>query len=517
MRSTLTPAAERATTDAGHFGSVGDAAGATAALVLGLLHETECRAAEILAAAGVTEELMRARWPALTESALGASFGNAPVEGLRRVVRAVEEMLDDFPPPLSLGTEHLLLGVLANGDAVADWLAGYGLRVEPLVEEIRQREGRVLVNDEPIEVEGETGCTSPPVAAVEILPAAATEEGVLLRILDASANRAREGLRVVEDYVRFALDDAALARECKRLRHELAVALAYLPAALLAATRDTVGDVGTTISTASEMRRSNLAHVALASLKRAQEALRSLEEYGKLVSGELAAGCERLRYASYTLEKRIALVEDSRARLATARLYVLIDGGPSIADFERLTRELIDAGVDVLQLRDKGLADRELLARGRLLRRVTAGTQTLFVMNDRADLARLAEADGVHVGQEELSVREVRRLVGAGSLVGVSTHSIEQAREAVFAGANYIGVGPTFASGTKSFSRFTGVELLRQVAAEIRVPAFAIGGVSLENLDEVLAAGLERVAVSGAIVRSSDPGASAREFRRRLT
>jgi thiamine-phosphate pyrophosphorylase len=514
MRSTLTPAAERATTEAGHFGGAGDAAGATAALVLGLLHETECRAAEILAAAGVTEELMRARWPALAESTLGAPLGNAPVEGLRRVVRAVEEMLDDFPAPLSLGTEHLLLGVLANGGTVADWLTGYGLRVEPLVEEIRQREGRVLVNDEPIEIEGETGCAA---AVVEILPAAATEEAAVLRILDASANRAREGLRVVEDYARFALNDAALTRECKRLRHELAGALAYVPSALLAATRDTLGDVGTTISTASEMQRANLAHVALASLKRAQEALRSLEEYGKLVSAELAAGCERLRYESYTLEKRIALVEDSRARLAMARLYVLIDGGPSIADFERLARELIDAGVDMLQLRDKGLADRDLLARGRLLRRAATGSPTLFVMNDRADLARLAEADGVHVGQEELSVREARRLVGAGALVGVSTHSVEQARAAVLAGANYIGVGPTFASGTKSFSRFTGVELLRQVAAEIRLPAFAIGGVSLTNLDQVLDAGFERVAVSGAIVRASDPVAVVREFRRRLT
>jgi thiamine-phosphate pyrophosphorylase len=138
-------------------------------------------------------------------------------------------------------------------------------------------------------------------------------------------------------------------------------------------------------------------------------------------------------------------------------------------------------------------------------------------MNDRADLARLAEADGVHVGQEELSVREARRLVGAGALVGVSTHSVEQARAAVLAGANYIGVGPTFASGTKSFSRFTGVELLRQVAAEIRLPAFAIGGVSLTNLDQVLDAGFERVAVSGAIVRASDPVAVVREFRRRLT
>ena len=109
---------------------------------------------------------------------------------------------------------------------------------------------------------------------------------------------------------------------------------------------------------------------------------------------------------------------------------------------------------------------------------MTQGTRkTLFIINDRPDLAALARADGVHVGQEELSVKDARSIVGPETLVGVSTHSIEQARQAVLDGANYIGVGPTFPSGTKQFEQFPGVELLRAVAAEIRLPAFAIGGI----------------------------------------
>ena len=108
-------------------------------------------------------------------------------------------------------------------------------------------------------------------------------------------------------------------------------------------------------------------------------------------------------------------------------------------------------------------------------------------MNDRPDLAVLAGADGVHVGQEELSVKDARRIVGPSALVGVSTHSIQQARAAVLDGANYIGVGPTFPSGTKTFAAFTGVELLQAVQAEIRLPAFAIGGVTAANLPQVLA------------------------------
>ena len=123
---------------------------------------------------------------------------------------------------------------------------------------------------------------------------------------------------------------------------------------------------------------------------------------------------------------------------------MLVDGRDSPDEFERLVVSLIQAGVHAIQLRDKRLDDRELLARARLLRALTWETPVLCIVNDRPDLAALARADGVHVGQEEVSVKDARRIVGPESLVGVSTHSIEQARQAVLDGANYIGVGPAF-------------------------------------------------------------------------
>jgi thiamine-phosphate pyrophosphorylase len=270
--------------------------------------------------------------------------------------------------------------------------------------------------------------------------------------------------------------------------------------------------VGTTLSTPSEHRRSDLGGVLAANFSRLQEALRSLEEYGKLVDPALGARLEGLRYRTYTLHRGVEITRASVDRLGQARLYVLIDGRDSPETFERLAGGLIEAGVDVIQLRDKRLSDRDLLGRARRLRALTRGTDTLLVVNDRPDLAVLAEADGVHVGQEELQVKDARSIVGPDRLVGVSVHSLDQARQAVLDGANYLGVGPTFPSGTKRFERFAGSELLRAVAAEIRLPAFAIGGVCGANLPEVLAAGFTRVAVCGAIVDADDPAQVAREL-----
>jgi thiamine-phosphate pyrophosphorylase len=128
----------------------------------------------------------------------------------------------------------------------------------------------------------------------------------------------------------------------------------------------------------------------------------------------------------------------------------------------------------------------------------------------------VTDADGVHVGQNELRVKEARAIVGPRRLVGVSTHTIEQARQAVLDGADYLGVGPVFASATKSFDSLAGLEFVRQVAAEISLPWFAIGGINAENIASVVAAGASRIAVSRAILGSEDPSAAARTLREQL-
>ena len=346
--------------------------------------------------------------------------------------------------------------------------------------------------------------------------------------MDAAANRAREGLRVVEDHVRLVLDDRHLTGLCKQLRHDLTDALAGVSLDHRLAARETQADVGTSLTTPAERRRAGLAERSggrfrpLAGVAPQPGGVRQAARPRTWQLGVAVAlppqwrqcNChprlsdlfKQLRYRAYTLQRAVDITRHSIQRLAAARLCVLLDGRQSPEEFQRLVRSLVEAGVHMIQLRDKRLGDRELLARARLLRAATRAAGTLCIINDRPDLAALSAADGVHVGQADVSVKDARRIVGPEALVGVSTHSIEQARQAVLDGANYIGVGPTFPSDTKAFEQFPGVELLRAVAAEIRLPAFAIGGISRENLAEVLAAGFTRVAVSAAVTSADDPG-----------
>jgi thiamine-phosphate pyrophosphorylase len=343
------------------------------------------------------------------------------------------------------------------------------------------------------------------------------DELATFRILDANANRAAEGLRVVEEYLRFALDDRHLAEFCKQLRHDLQQALAKISLSRRYAARETQADVGTTIQTKSEYARPSVRDVAAASQKRVEQALRCLEEYSKYVCPEVGAAFEQIRYQTYTLSRATEVTVKSRRRLETANLYVLIDARTRQGDFAEFARALVASGVSIIQLREKSLTDRELLARARELREITSNTQTLFIMNDRPDLALLSRADGVHLGQDEMSIKDARSVVGLEALIGVSTHCIEQARRAVLDGANYIGCGPMFPSATKSFSTFSGTEFLAAIANEISLPAFAIGGITLQNVPQVCAAGIRRIAVQGEIAAAKEPAAIVQQLMRAIS
>ena len=340
------------------------------------------------------------------------------------------------------------------------------------------------------------------------------------RAIDASANRAAEALRVVEDVVRFTLDDVVLTALAKELRHELAALLAAEPLRDRFRARDVGGDVGAGMEAAAALGRSSVADLVAANAARAAQALRSLAECAAVVASPAAAGFERLRYRLYDLERRALVAMRARDRIAGVNLCVLVDGCADGAAFTRLVETLVEAGVRMFQVRDKRLATPALVDRvGRALaiaRRRPPEEAVSVIVNDRVDVAAAVGAAGVHVGADDLPVPLARRVLGPDALVGRTAHDAAEARDAAAAGADLLGIGPCFPSATKAFAAFAPPEFLRTVAAEIALPAFAIGGITLERLDDLRRLGVRRVAVAAAVTAAEDPAATARAFIDRL-
>jgi thiamine-phosphate pyrophosphorylase len=202
-------------------------------------------------------------------------------------------------------------------------------------------------------------------------------------------------------------------------------------------------------------------------------------------------------------------VSDRRDRLGRARLYLVCDRRP-----EAFLRAALGGGVDIVQLRDKEAGDEQVLEAAKVFRRVADEHGALFVVNDRPDLAMAADADGVHVGQDDVPVQEARAVVGADRIVGLSTHSPDQIAAA--RGADYIAIGPVYATPTKPGRPAVGLELIRHAAGHAPDPWFAIGGLDGQTVGAVAAAGARRAVVVRAITEADDPSAAARALREAL-
>lgn len=323
------------------------------------------------------------------------------------------------------------------------------------------------------------------------------------RILDASANRAREALRVMEDAARFLLDDPQLTAALKRLRHDLAGALR--PFDTLEFNRDTPRDVGRGPGPRSELSRASAAEVVIAAGKRLSEALRSLEEYGKTIDPAFGAAIGELRYRGYDLEQRLNRAVGSGLGRQWSVCVILSEAMCAGRSWSEVAEAICAAGPDCIQLREKDLDDAELLRRARQL--VQMAPRSSVVINDRPDVALICGAHGVHLGQRDLSCAEVRKTTGRQLLIGVSTSNLDEAEQAVRDGADYCGLGPMFETSTKATKPPVGPEYARRFVERFPdVCHLAIGGISPDNVEQLAAAGVRGVAVCSAVCAAKDPG-----------
>jgi thiamine-phosphate pyrophosphorylase len=366
-------------------------------------------------------------------------------------------------------------------------LESLGVQWEQLTNWIDQQRMEPLVLDVPLDLD------------------ATTEIDSCLRILDAAGNRVREGFRVVDDYCRFILNSAVLCSITKKLRHDFNEALQWIPATLLISQRNVEEDIGTTIHTNQELTRLNDQDVFKANIKRVQESLRSLEEFGKLESPDFAVAIGEIRYRSYDLEQRIFRFLNLSGKLNNIKIYGLLGAEQLTPTFLDTLDSLLENGLDMVQLRIKNITDNKLLNYAFELKTLTAQNGKILIINDRPDIAKIVDADGVHLGQDDLPIKEAKSIIGRNKIIGISTHNKDQLRIAIDNGADYIGVGPVFNSKTKTFSKLAGLEFIQESSSICTVPWFAIGGIDTQNISQLVKHGVKQIAISNSLFNAENP------------
>ncbi|MHC4321312.1 MAG: thiamine phosphate synthase, partial [Planctomycetota bacterium] len=196
--------------------------------------------------------------------------------------------------------------------------------------------------------------------------------------------------------------------------------------------------------------------------------------------------------------------------------YVLISSSIATESVKETARLVIDGGADAIQLREKTISDSKFISLAGEVRDITTKRGSLLIIYDRVHVASEINADGVHLGQQDMSVLEARGIIGNEKIIGVSTHSIIQARQAQQDGADYIAIGPIYPTRTKDYEPSIGIEIIQEISNTVNIPFIAIGAITLENLDEVLEAGASRVAVCSAIISTQDILSTTRQFKEKL-
>ncbi len=343
-------------------------------------------------------------------------------------------------------------------------------------------------------------------------------ERAIYRIIDANFNRAREAVRVVEEYCRFALNSAQLTERAKKIRHELSTAVGKLDTDRLVTIRDTLGDVGVGRTVENQLIRGDLKDCFTAGCKRLTEALRALAETTQTLDISLADMFEKLRYTVYTLEKDIVTHSDTIERFKKVDLYIIITSNLP-TEIISLTYKCLDGGADCIQLRAKSVEDDILFYLAVEFARMCKDAGVLSIINDRIDVAVASGADGVHLGQNDLPIEQARKLQFAPLITGKSTHSPEQLRAACEEQPTYAALGPVFATATKPKTPAVGLDYVRQAKKILDgtgIGNVAIGGITMDNVEEVLEAGADSIAVCAAVTKADDPVKACRELKDKI-
>ena len=323
----------------------------------------------------------------------------------------------------------------------------------------------------------------------------------IYQIIDANLDRAREGLRVIEDWARFGLGENDYVAKIKNYRQ----ILGKNHLEVYKQSRNYMEDQCKGLTHQEQIKRSAPEQIISSNAGRVQEALRVIEEFSRLHNHELSKIVSEIRYEIYTLE--IDLLNLNKHKNLTEilkqnDLYVITDQKENLLE---TIEAILIAGVKIIQYRFKAGPDKDHLQKAIQIKNLCKRYKSLFIVNDRVDIALATNADGVHLGQDDLNLKTARKLLGNSKIIGVSANNEIDIINAVQEGCDYIGIGPTFETATKKNKQPIGIEKIKTLTKDLNIPWFAIGGIKSNNISYLKRNGFKKVALVSQLMNSEDP------------
>ncbi len=328
-----------------------------------------------------------------------------------------------------------------------------------------------------------------------------TEDFRIYQIIDANLDRAREGLRVLEDWARFGIGESDFVVKIKN--HRQILGKNHLE--IYKQSRNNIKDQCKGLNHQEQINRKTPEQIISSNAGRVQEALRVIEEFSRQHNNELSEIASKIRYDIYTLEIDLLNLTKFKKSLEILKendLYVITDQKENLLE---IIEEILIAGVKIIQHRFKKGTDKDHLKEAIQIKNLCKRYNSLFIINDRVDIALASNADGIHLGQDDLDLKTARKLLGYSKIIGISANNEIDISKALKEGCDYIGIGPVFETSTKKNKKPIGIEKIRTLTKDLTIPWFAIGGVRKNNISYLKSKGFKKIALVSQLMNSEDP------------
>ena len=323
----------------------------------------------------------------------------------------------------------------------------------------------------------------------------------IFQIIDANLDRAREGLRVLEDWARFGLGENNSVKRIKNFRQ----ILGKNHLEVYKQSRNYIEDESKGLTHQAQSERKDPDQIISSNAGRVQEALRVIEEFSRLHNHELSKIAAEIRYEIYTLEIELLSLSKFKKSVEILKkndLYVITNQKENLLE---IIEKILIAGVKIIQHRFKKGTDKDNLQKAIQIKNLCKRYNSLFIINDRIDIALASNADGIHLGQEDLDLKTARKLLGTSKLIGISANNEIDISNALKEGCDYIGIGPVFETATKKDKKPIGIEKIKTLTKDLNIPWFAIGGVTKNNISYLKSNGFKKIALVSQLMNSEDP------------